>query len=318
MGVTKLLCICQVATAADPPQLWIDLAAAPKKQDLMTIQQAFDHVANTDLNMPGTHIPITPKIMAKIRSLGFEMTNDDNLTTGLHLFTFGYQDQSEVAAAYEMAERYQIIQQGLGAPTLSEAAEFARPTCTKLPRMLTEATISYGNFRVALHMLLGSEHPVTRAYDLFWSNWNASQAHLLNIHTCTPGLFPTLTMRWIQLRVSFWFGQQATTNANVEAPNFDSLHQIHLQAPWEPYFPDRYLGAPPPADVTPRPATLAPNVAPSPAPAPAGLAAPGGGNPTQGTLERMSSAQSSVPAVHRSQSASPGCHPVSGHGEQGA
>jgi hypothetical protein len=106
------------------------LAAVPKKQDLMTIQQAFDHVANTDLNMPGTHIPVTPDITGKIRSLGFEMTDDDNLTTGLHPFTFGYQDQSEVAAAYEMAECYQIIQQGLGAPTLSEAAEFACPTCS--------------------------------------------------------------------------------------------------------------------------------------------------------------------------------------------
>jgi hypothetical protein len=282
VGVAKLLRICQVATSAELPQLWIDLAAAPKKQDLVTMQQAFDHTANTDLNMPGTRIPVTPDIAGKIRSLAFEMTDDDDLTTGLHPFTFGYQDQSEVAAAYEMAERYQIIQQGLGAPTLSEAAEFARPTRTKLPRTLTEATISYGNFRVALHVLLGDDHPVTRAYDLFWSNWNASQAHLLNIRTRTPGLFPALTVRWIQLRISFWFGQQATTNANVVAPDFvQLLREIRLQAPWEPYFPDRYLGAPPPTDVTPRVTAVAPGVTPPPA--------PGGGNPSRGTLERKSS-----------------------------
>jgi hypothetical protein len=287
VGVAKLLRLCQVATSAELPQLWIDLASAPKKQDLVTIQQAFDHVASNVLNMPGTRIPMTPDIAGKIRSLAFEMSDEEDLTTGIHPFTFGYQDQAEVAAAYEIAERYQIIQQGLGAPTLSEAAEFARPTRTKLPRTLTEATISYGNFRVALHVLLGSEHPVTRAYDTFWSTWNASQAHLLNIRTRTPGLFPALTVRWIQLRFTLWFGQQAQTNAAVGAPDFvELLRQIRLQALWEPYLPDRYLGAPPPTDVTPHPAAVAPVVAPSPAPAPG---VPPAATRTRGTLERKSS-----------------------------
>lgn len=80
MGVAKLLRVCQVATEADLPQLWIDLAAVPKKQDLVTMQQAFDQVVKTDLNMPGTRIPITPDIMGKICSLGFDMTDDDDLT----------------------------------------------------------------------------------------------------------------------------------------------------------------------------------------------------------------------------------------------
>jgi hypothetical protein len=139
------------------------------------------------LNMPDMRIPVMPDIAGKIRSLVFEMTDKEDVTTGIHPFTFSYQDQAEVAAVYEVAERYQIIQQGLGAPTLSKAAELARPMHTKLPRTLMEATISYGNFRVALHVLLGPEHPITRVYDIFWSTWNASQAHLLNIWMRTPG-----------------------------------------------------------------------------------------------------------------------------------
>jgi hypothetical protein len=255
IGVAKLLRLCQVATLAELPQIWIDLAAAPKKQDLVTIQQALDHVANNVLNMPGTRIPVMPDIAGKIRSLAFEMTDEEDLTMGIHPFTFGYQDHAEVAAAYEVAERYQIIQQGLGAPTLSEAAKFAHLTCTKLPCTLMEATISYGNFRVVLHVLLGPEHLVTRAYDNFWSTWNASQAHLLNIHMRTPGLFPALTVHWIQLRFTLCFGQQALTNAAMGAPDFvELLRQIRLQALWEPYLPDCYLGALPSADVTPCPA----------------------------------------------------------------
>lgn len=110
--------------------------------------------------MLGTQIPVMPDIVRKIRLLAFKLTDDDDLTTVLHQFTL----------PYEMAERYLIIQQGLGAPMLSKAAEFARPTQTKLPHMLMEATISYSNFHVALHILLGDEHPVTWAYDLFWSD----------------------------------------------------------------------------------------------------------------------------------------------------
>lgn len=151
-----------------------------------------------------------------------------------------------------------------------------------------EATISYGNFRVALHVLLGDKHAVTCTYDLFWSMWNASQAHLLNIRTWTPGLFPALTVHWVQLHISFWFGQQATTNTNVAPPDFiQLLWEIWLQALWEPYLPDRYMGAPPPADALPHRAVPAPQPVTSPVLAP-GTAA-GGGNLTQGTLEHKSS-----------------------------
>jgi hypothetical protein len=159
------------------------------------MQQAFDDTATNVLNMLGMCIPIMPDIAAKICLLAFEMTNEDDFTTGIHPFTFGYQDQAEIAAAYEQIEQYLLLQQGQGAPTLAKAAQFLRPTCTKLSQMLMEATIGYGNFHVAIHVLLGDNHPVMLAYDQFWMTWNASQNYLLNICTHTPGLFPALTVQ---------------------------------------------------------------------------------------------------------------------------
>lgn len=87
-----------------------------------------------------------PDIATKICSLSFEMSNEEDLMTGIHPFMFGYQDQAKITASYEMAEHYQIIQQGLGTPTLAEMAEFACPTRTKLVCTLMEVTISYGTF----------------------------------------------------------------------------------------------------------------------------------------------------------------------------
>lgn len=80
-----------MVTSAELPQLWIDLAQAPKKQDLVTIQQAFDHMVNTHLNMLGSQIPVTPDIASKICSLSFEMVDKEDLMMGIHLFTSGYQ-----------------------------------------------------------------------------------------------------------------------------------------------------------------------------------------------------------------------------------
>lgn len=302
VGAAKLLRLCQVANSAALPQLWLDLARAPKKQALVTIQQAFDHMANDTLNMPGTRIPITPDIATKICSLSFEMTDEDDFTTGIQPFTFGYQDQAEIAAAYELAERYQLVQQGQGAPSLTDAAEFTATTRTKLARTLTEATICYGNFRIALHVLLGPTHVVTAAFDEFWTAWQASQPYLLNIRTRTPGLFPALTVRWVQLRASLWFAQQATQHGNWAAPNFvQLLVDIRLQTLWEPYIPDQYLipQPQPPPQLEPRFPTLTPPAQPL-GPTPRAPGSQAQGTPTtpaaggRGTLERKSAPRNQV------------------------
>ena len=291
VGVAKLLRIAQVPNSVAFPQFWLDLSAAPKKQDLVTIQQAFDDMALA-LNMAGTKIPITPDIASKIRSLGFEMSDEEDLSTGLHPFIFGYMDPAEIAVAYTAQDRYLLIQQGQGAPTLAEAAEFSKSGDTKMPRTLTECTIGFGKWRIALHVLLGPAHTVTRSFETLWHAWNAGQSFLLNVRTRTnPGLFPALAMRWVQLRTSLWFDQQASQNTNVAAPDFvELLTKIRLQEAWEPYIPQRYLAGTQP-DPAPPPGAYLPPAQPQPPP-PAGPPAPG--PRTRGTLERKSSPMNQI------------------------
>ena len=289
IGLAKLLRLSQVATSAELPQFWHDLAAAPKKNNIMTIQQAFNATALA-LNMPGTEVPITPDIATKIINLSFEMSDESDLTTGLHQFTFGYMNPEEIAAAYDLQEQYNMLQQGQGAPTLAETIALTRATQTRLARMLTEATISYGKWRVVLHTLFGPTHQLTRNWDVFWTNWNAGLTFLLNIRTRTPGLFPALTMRWNQLRTSLWFHQQGIQNGTVQVPNFGSLlTKIRLQEVWEPYIPTRYLTAPQP-DAPHLPTLNLPLAQPSPAPPalapPATPSLPTGPGPTTGAQGR--------------------------------
>jgi hypothetical protein len=222
-GVLKLLRLCQVGNSAELPEMWLNLASEPRRQDgIVAIQQSFDSMAQS-LGLFGVHIPITPDVVAKIRSVALEMSNEEDLTTGIHPFTFAYLDSSEIADAYAIAEQYKMLHDDKGTPTLQDAIALANPSRVKLPKSPSEAHIYFQNFRVALHVLLGGTHAVTQAYDVFWRRWSTSQQYLLGVHTQQPLMFPTLAVRWVQLRVSLWFAQQAMVNVALNPPNFVEL-----------------------------------------------------------------------------------------------
>jgi hypothetical protein len=193
------------------------------------------------LGLFGVHIPITPDLVAKIHSVALEMSNEDDLMTGIHPFTFAYLDTSEIAEAYAIAEQYKMLHNDKGAPTLQDAMILATPGRVKLPKSFSEAHIYFQNFCVAIHVLLGSNHELTKAYDAFWRRWSTSQQYLLGVYTHQPGMFPTLAVRWVQLRISLWPAQQAMENAPLEVPNFaELLNLICLHTQWEPSLPPQY------------------------------------------------------------------------------
>jgi hypothetical protein len=105
-GVLKLFHLCQVSNLAELPEMWQNLASEPRHQDgIVAIQQAFDSMAQS-LGLFGVHIPITPDVVAKIRSVALEISNEEDLTMGIHPFTFAYLD-CEIAEAYSIAEQLQ-------------------------------------------------------------------------------------------------------------------------------------------------------------------------------------------------------------------
>ena len=91
-GVSKLLCLCQVATEDQLPTLWKKLAAT-KQSDTHLIQEQFNKTAR-DLGYYTTIVPLPPSAIIKIRGVGFVMSNDQDLTTGIHPLTFASPDTS--------------------------------------------------------------------------------------------------------------------------------------------------------------------------------------------------------------------------------
>ena len=56
------------------------------------------------------------------------MSDANNVATGIHPFTAGYQSQSETAKAQEKIDTYEMIPQDQGAPSLDEAATIVAAT----------------------------------------------------------------------------------------------------------------------------------------------------------------------------------------------
>jgi hypothetical protein len=71
--------------------------------------------------------------------VALEMSNENDLTTGIHPFTFAYLDTSEIAEAYAIAEHYKMLHDDKGAPTLQDAIILATPGRVKMPKSFSEA-----------------------------------------------------------------------------------------------------------------------------------------------------------------------------------
>lgn len=117
----------------------------------------------------------------KIWSVNLEMTNDRDLSMGIHPFTFTYLKPNEIASTYKLVEQYNFIK-SRSRWTLSvwhSSVDTRSPGKIRLqPTTLLEATICFQNFHVILYVLLRMEHPLTRAY---------SYKKFYNMSLCTRG-----------------------------------------------------------------------------------------------------------------------------------
>lgn len=169
--------------------------------------------------MGSSPIPITPDIVIKLQTVVFELSNFQELSTGIHPFIFGYMSQVQAIDAKGEAAQYVILQSGQGAPPLKEATALATPSKLRLPLSIMQTAITLKNFA----SLFGEDHKLTTAYKSFWNMWLSKEHSLLELSQEQSPAFPAMIVRWVQNRISLWIKQQMCTNAPVSAPKFHKL-----------------------------------------------------------------------------------------------
>jgi hypothetical protein len=245
-AVQSLLRIAQVATAADLPQLWQDLARATKKAHQRNIiQMAMDEALNQVSPGGGRAYIVTPSVANKIVGLEYRMANPDALTTGLQPFILTQTSSGAREAAQSRVSIYDTVMGGGASASVSDAESLVSNDPAVLPRTFLQARASLTVFEAFLLATLGEEHTWTRALHRFLLRMNSREMELEELQTRDPhyrNLVPTLVVRWIQLRWDDWLQTQWYGLVDQPAPELTSLFSdIRIGTAWEPTIPAQYL-----------------------------------------------------------------------------
>jgi hypothetical protein len=222
------------------------------------------------LGYRGVRMEIITSVAKKVVGLEWKVYDDDDLSSGLHPFSVGYVSVQE-AEQQRMANRASdMMFWGEAAPSLADSQAVMSANEVHIPITTLQARMTLQRFLVLLYALLGGQHQLVQAYQAFYEQFLAGEPELERAHPTNPVhyyIVPVLLVRWVQLRISYWFQNQSMQNYLVPVPNFMDLYEkIALNEDWSPCFPMRYMRTP-----TPSPAPYVP-----PTPSPAGGPAPGG------------------------------------------
>ena len=247
-AVQTLLRVAQVATAADLPQMWHDLAAATKKAHQRNIiQMAMDEALNRVAPGGGWPYIITPSLAEKVVGLQFRMSNPDNLSTGIQPFILVQTSASDRQAAETLVHMYDTVMGGTSA-TVTDAQALVSNDMAILPRTFLHARAALQVFQAVLHMTLGEDHAWTLSIQRFILRFSARELELEQLQTRDPqyrNLVPALLVRWVQLRWNDWLQTQWYCMVDNPVPDLQTLFsEIRLGTAWEPTIPLQYLRLP--------------------------------------------------------------------------
>jgi hypothetical protein len=247
-AIQTLLQVAQVATAADLPQMWHDLASATKKaQQRNIIQMAMDEALNRVAPGGGWPYIVTPSLAEKVVGLQYRMSNPDNLSTGIQPFILVQTSAGDRQAAETLVHMYDTVMGGTSA-TVTDAQALVSNDPAILPRTLLQARASLQVFQALLLMTLGEDHTWTLALQRFVLRFNAREIELEQLQTRDAqyrNLVPALLVRWVQLRWNDWLQTQWYGMVDTPAPDLQTLFsEIRLGTSWEPTIPSQYLRLP--------------------------------------------------------------------------
>jgi hypothetical protein len=268
-GVSTLYRITYVSSVQQLPEVYQDIAQSPKRMERQAIEERLRTVADT-LGLLD-FIPIaTATLTKKMTSCDFSHVDTADLEAGIHPFVTCYRSIQDRTKLKQNLSIYDDLREGTSANVVDfrvlKEAEKAG-----IPYFMTEVTHAFKSFRVLLHTLLGSLHPLVQAWDKFVSMWIGRETKLNELLEMRQ--FP-LVMRWLQMRFSMWFTDQHREPIQVHVPEFEVLikHIIFGEA-WEPILPPQYQAILPmlggyPTPTVPQVPTppVRPPVAPAPGP----------------------------------------------------
>jgi hypothetical protein len=232
-----ILCRLTYSLGSDQlPAIYHDIAKSPKRTERQAVEERFRAVADS-LALLEYVPPATAGLTKKITSCDFSHYDLSDLEAGIHPFCTTYRTPQSRTRLQQSLSVYDDLRDGTAA-TMLDLQVVREAEKVGVPYTLPEVTYCFKSFRVLLHTLLGSSHPLVLAWDRFVGLWVGREARI------AENLRPhqmALVVRWLQLRFSHWFTDQLREPVRVEIPEFNQLiTQILLEVQWEPALPGKY------------------------------------------------------------------------------
>jgi hypothetical protein len=251
-GVIALCRITYAATVQQLPQIYQDISDSPKRMERQAVGERLRHVAD-DLNLLDYVPAATATLSKKISGCDFSHADHQDLEAGIHPFTTTYRSAQSLTKLKQALSVYDDLREGTGASTL-DFKVLRDAEKIGIPYSMMEVTHCFKSFRVLLHTLLGTLHPLVLEWDTFVSMWTGREARLnekLDMHQYV------LVLRWLQIRFSNWFTDQHREPVQVAVPDLQILiTKILYEEQWETPLPAQYQAIVPGLPAYPAPATI--------------------------------------------------------------
>jgi len=239
----KLMRWTQVASEADLPQIYHDIANAKKARVRILIQHAVEQVLSNFQYK--RDFPVSITLANKIINLQWDSAVVDDLTTGLSIFSFGSLDKVSMEHQRRLNQHADTIFMGDAAPSWVDVAtvqdtkqDLCIPTTLANLRYLVQRSLALW------HVLLGPQHSVTRQYRQYHDTLVSREQDLDTVVTRDPSMkfmVPALLARILQIDTNAWLVEQVSSVYPLHLTTLmEVFKEIERQRPWEPLFPSGY------------------------------------------------------------------------------
>jgi hypothetical protein len=224
--VLRLLRWCHVPDETLLPNVWKQLANAPKGQQRRVIQGAIDDTCE-QLGFRNLNFQITTTVAKKIVGLEWVMHVADDLSTGLHPFTVGYVTAEDAEAQRQRNRESDMLYASEAAPSLADTQALLGDSEVHMPLTILQGRLTHQRAYVMFYTLLGgNQHPVVQEYRNHYEEYMSREAELESVHPRDLQhyyLVPSLLVRWVQLELSYWIWRQSMSNVPIAAPLLGTL-----------------------------------------------------------------------------------------------
>jgi hypothetical protein len=189
------------------PEFWFTLAATPKKQEFSVIRdllEAFSRSPHAFLNT--APIP-SPKLVSDLSTITLVADHPDDLKTGLQPYIVMDGSEDYRLATQDIARNYALLSERDFSLSYADLSHFKVPKDLRgHPVTFFELEKSLGMFGNLISVVLGTQHPITTNFRVFWDSFTKMYRNQLHFEIDDRRVIkPVHILRNVQLICFHWF-----------------------------------------------------------------------------------------------------------------